>query len=242
MRHFIVAIILLITSSLALAQNDARYQIQNTILPTPFTDHSSYDNGFFEIVTQGETFAQPNAQAIATMNLNNYTGTEVHTGNFRASVKYWVVVWQTGPSPTSTVPVRLHSQGQVDLSGPGTGNANIWLDTSFGINEGASAALGGSGLPHNTLNVSTTAQLESGAYHFISIAAEGKLNSFSQGIRDFQAVIDPYIDIDPSFPYASSFEIALSAGVGNTPLPEPAMLTPICMLYFLNRRRLRVRS
>ena len=51
------------------------------------------------------------------------------------------------------------------------------------------------------------------------------------GYATAECWVDPYIYIDPSWPYADQYEIVVSEGIGNSPIPEPSALS-LCGMGF----------
>jgi hypothetical protein len=99
---------------------------------------------------------------------------------------------------------------------------------------------GGCGPVSESITINTVSKVNS--HDIITVTMDAGLTLGSA--KAAQALVDPYFQIDPSFPFANQFSISVSPGIGNTvptSVPEPSavilIMTGTTLLALVRRRR-----
>jgi hypothetical protein len=133
-----------------------------------------------------------------------------------AYVRYSVVVRATAdPPPVDEVPLRFRMRGHVSASAAGHAQANATAAASTAVlfHFSASAAVDAyesTGPLTDEYDVVESLVVAPGEVLEIHVAADTRLLPWTDGTTEAQALADPEIEIDPTFPWASSFYLETS--------------------------------
>jgi hypothetical protein len=148
----------------------------------------------------------------------------IHGAAATATMTYSFAV--SGGSPGDVVPILLAASLITSGSDPslGIGSATLRVDTSLA---GGTAAL----VAVCTAGCGSAATSFSGVLAFsarsgdtgnqVVLQVQASVVGNGAAPESASASIDPYLFVDPSFPNASQYQIVVSPGVANLPLPEP---------------------
>jgi len=161
-----------------------------------------------------------------------------HGAGASATVQYF---FQVLGNPGDIVPILIATQLSTTGSHPslGIGSASLLVHTTAAGDVLAAACSDGSCGGGSTFSGTLSTRARTGDINTLTLnagaSAGGNLSSQSA-----TAFADPFIFIDPSFPTASLYSIAVSPGVGNAaavPEPATAALAILGALALIARRR-----
>jgi hypothetical protein len=147
-------------------------------------------------------------------------------GRASARIQYGFIVMENSPPPMPIldVPILMHSRGHVSASGPATAGVTALLPNFSPI--GLTTVSG----PQEFDRLLATT-VHPGNERLIRLTAFGDVSFLNEGQASFQAVVDPLIEIDPSFAFKDHYEIVfgsvhvLAGPEPAAPVPEPASVT-----------------
>jgi hypothetical protein len=122
----------------------------------------------------------------------------------------------------------MHSRGHVSASGPATAGVTALLPNFSPI---SLTTLSG---PQEFDRVLATI-VHPGNERLVRLTAFGDVSFLNEGQASFQAVVDPLIEIDPSFAFKDNYEIlfgsahVLAGPEPGAPVPEPGSLTLLAL-------------
>jgi len=185
----------------------------------------------------------------ASVSGNGSTSGGVATANSSglAEVTVFFEIVQTGGTPgiASTVPLIFTGSDSTSASGPDA-EALAYFETPAGQINSCSAsgyAVGACGSLPSSNSGSLDYNAAVGALYDMQVVASG---SSTLGTGSWSATVDPEVQIDPSWQYASDFTLEVSSNGTPTPTPEPSsiILLGTSLLGLLGvtgmRRRLRL--
>ena len=229
----------LATYSLSFQQSFGPLQmITNTVVPNTVASISqsgAVNGGLYTGRALASTFTPPFVQvqgdvdAQATAELTSM-GLDVGS-----AIVYYFAVEQTAPAPVDVVPLVIQSNLHADASFAGNGGA--FSDASFFIQglsifhyEAAMCDQASCTSP-SEMSFTDSASAKPGQDIQVQIATGGNANGTGSdldghtGQAAFQAIVDPTIQIDPSFAYADDFTLAFSPNLPpSAAAPEPSSI------------------
>jgi hypothetical protein len=151
-------------------------------------------------------------------------------GRVSARIQYGFIVMEKSapPMPMPGVPILMHSRGDVSASGPATAGVTALLPNFSPI---SLTTLSG---PQEFDRLLTTI-VNPGDERLVRLTAFGDVSFLNEGQASFQAVVDPLIEIDPSFAFKDNYEILFGSAhvfAGPEPaasVPEPGSLTLLAL-------------
>jgi hypothetical protein len=227
---------------------DAEFRIQELGIPSgvtigpinvPLFDAFDVSNAGFQIV--GTVSANGGAKPAADIQLSAQCfdcGLVIPAVS--ATATYYFVVDGPPNVPPRLVPTVIHVRGEVSTSATGFSRAVASARVNFG-RLGAGQGLLGivTASARDDDNFPPAAEFESSrrlnllsdvAVHFLTFHATGSVNVGDGDSADFQAVADPQVEIDPTFPDRDLYSIRFSAGIGpGDPVAAPVPATLLLM-------------
>lgn len=151
-------------------------------------------------------------------------------GRASARIQYGFMVMENTPPPMPIldVPILMHSRGHVSASGPAAAGVTALLPNFSTISLSTV-----SGPQEFDRLLATT--VHPGDERLIRLTAFGDVSFLNEGQASFQAVVDPLIEIDPSFAFKDNYEIlfgsvhVLAGPELTAPVPEPGSLSLLAL-------------
>jgi hypothetical protein len=185
----------------------------------PETYHYDFSDGFgtqqiLESVATGGSAPMLDVQGAVT----NASASVEAVGNNNYFIQYWYAVGPT-PPPGQLIPVIAHVRGDASVIGPGASafaNAE-WVAGQY-VQPIATASATSQGPPSDSFDLYYTMPSAPNVdYQSVRLRAGGTV-AVDPGLSgSFQAVADPDVMIDPSFPAKDQYTLYFSTNV-----PEPA--------------------
>jgi hypothetical protein len=157
-----------------------------------------------------------------------------------------------GPPTPTPVKVMVSAYGTAFGSGDGSGAAVVGINNAFALQHvvqwTACANSVSCGSFPGAFNVKTTLTLMSNTWYDVIVAAGGGvskpfgLTTNGPGTGAASGYADPYFQLAPN---QDAYSLAFSAGIGNSPIPEPATWATLLLglgvigTVLRGRRRLR---
>jgi hypothetical protein len=181
------------------------------------------------VITSGGVRPMIDIQGNLDANGLSSTSTGHLAGRASGRIQYgFTVVERTSPIVfVPRVPVRMHSRGHVTATGP---TATAGLSVSL-PNFSPIVLFTNSG--RQEFDRTFLTEIAPGNERQITMSAFGDVDFLREGQATFQALVDPLIEIDPSFALKDHYEIRFSTPhVLAGPEPLAAVPEPSCLVLF----------